>query len=395
MKSILLTTTALVAFAGAAVADGHTGITFSGNTEFGYNDTDSNVLTTDENGVEPGDAGYIETFTDYDDEYGFYWNTDLDVTMTAALDNGLTAETTFELDIVNDVNGGAVNADEWTASLSNDMATLIIGDITFAPENLWVSAGDMESDNFSEADGENAIRADLSVAGFEASMSAVISDATNTDVNTFDEDEQFDQVGVAVAGEFGMFTFAVAYQEEADVTGFGAAAEAANGDFSADEVYGVSAGVSVAGADITVAYASNETLDENSTGIKVAYPFGPVTATAYYVSEDDAADEDNYGLKVAYTAGALAVTADYQDDQTVEKWALEGSYDVGNGLAVYAGVVNENEADEDYYVAATYDLGGGAEFLISYAEDDDHDQEDEVGSPEYQEGTTVEVSFSF
>ena len=392
MKSILLTTTALVAFAGAAVAQ-ETSISFSGNTEFGYNDTDSNVDTGVADDLATPDVD--ESVTDFDNELGFYWNTDLDVTMTAALDNGLTANTSFELDIVNDANGGAVNADEWVASLESATAGLFIGDIAFAPETLWVSAGDMESDNFSEADGENAIRGDVDVAGFQASISAVISDADGNDVNTFEEGEEFDQVGVAVAGEFGMFTFAVAYQEEADAAGFGAAAEAANGDFYADEVYGVSAGVSVAGADITVAYASNETLDENSTGIKVAYPFGPVVATAYYVSEDDAADEDNYGLKAVYTAGGLSVTADYQDDQTAEKWALEGSYDMGNGLAVYAGVLNETEEEEDYYVAATYDLGGGAEFLISYAEDEDGDQEDEVGIPEYQVGTTVEVSFSF
>jgi len=42
MKSILLTSTALVAFAGAAAADGHAtpGIAFTGEATLGYNTTD-------------------------------------------------------------------------------------------------------------------------------------------------------------------------------------------------------------------------------------------------------------------------------------------------------------------------------------------------------------------
>ena len=59
-------------------------------------------------------------------------------------------------------------------------------------------------------------------------------------------------------------------------------------------------------------------------------------------------------------------------------------------------MLNENEGDDnDYYVAASYDLGGGATLLASYGEDDDGDQADEIGGPEYLPGTTVKVTFSF
>lgn len=37
MKNILLTTTALVAFAGAAAADGHTSVSHALSAELGYN----------------------------------------------------------------------------------------------------------------------------------------------------------------------------------------------------------------------------------------------------------------------------------------------------------------------------------------------------------------------
>ncbi len=63
MKRILLTSTALVAFAGAAAAD----VTWSGTAGLGYND-------------------------DIDD--GFYVDGDLDVTMSQELDNGVTVSGT-------------------------------------------------------------------------------------------------------------------------------------------------------------------------------------------------------------------------------------------------------------------------------------------------------------
>ncbi|MEJ8562411.1 porin [Yoonia sp. GPGPB17] len=215
-----------------------------------------------------------------------------------------------------------------------------------------------------------------------------------------------------------MFNFAVAYQEENEFPGYftndddvGPPITGDNGDFTDNEIFGISAGVSVAGADITLAYAQKTGLgaddDESSTGIQVAYPFGGgITGTVYYVSEDDNDnDEDNYGVTVAYApdGGPFAVTLDYDYDQGVNKVALDGSYDVGNGFTVLAGVFDESDntaaADDgtDFYVAGTYDLGGGAELLVSYAEAEVPGtiDDDEVGDPEYQVGTTVEVSFSF
>ncbi len=427
MKSILLTTTAIVAFAGAAAADGHSGISFAGNAELGFNDD--------------SDFG----------EDGFYWDADIDVTMSAALDNGLTATAAFEIDVVDDENSEGLSSDEFVLSLESDTAGLFFGDTAFAAETRWQSAGDMEADGFSEADGENVIRGDVSVGGFDASVSYNVTHALGDaaaddgfvnvplsidDYDTDDDgvvdagsgaaleaaldpfannDEFVDQLSIGVAGDVGMFSMSVAYQEESVSAGIAAAAGGlsaadidaavqggiyapgvANGDFNEDEIWGISGGVNFGGADITVAYASNETADISSTGIQVAYPVGPVTATVYYVSEDSDVDEDNFGATLAYSDGPIAVTLDYDNDQGLEKVNLDGSYDVGNGLTLLAGAQNENEGDDtDYYVAGTFDLGGGAEFLVAYADDEDGDQEDEIGDPEYLPGTTLEISFSF
>jgi hypothetical protein len=263
----------------------------------------------------------------------------------------------------------------------------------------------MEADGFSEADGETVLRGDFEVAMVSASISYAVTDAAGDGANTLYDD--VDQLSIGAAADFGQFTVVVAYQEEsdsfagldttplvADANEYDPAEE--NGDFTTSEIFGLSVGATFAGADITVAYASNETANTNSTGVKVSYPFGDaITATAYYVSEDDGSNDDNYGVNVAYSSGAIAVTVDYQSDQTVDKWGLEGSYDLGNGMTVLAGVLNENEGDEDFYIAGTYDLGGGADLLFSYGLDDDNDQEDEIGANEYQTGATVEVNFTF
>lgn len=388
MKSILLTTTAIVGFAGAAFADGHTGVSFGGDATLGYND---DVV-----------AG----------EDGFYYDLNMNVALSAALDNGVTAAANFNIEIDDESAQGdqltgnndyVLASSSYVLSLTTDTAGLYFGDVAFAAETQWSGAGDMEADAFSEADGEVAIRGDVMLGGVSASVSYAV--ATNTgavlsDLTPATSDDSVDQLSLGASGDLGMFSFAVAYQEEAtydwDTAG-------TNGDFTNNEVFGVSAGTTVGGADVTVAYAqwngvAPSTEELTSLGVQVALPVGPVTATVYYVSEDNEASDadDNYGLTVAYAEGPLAATAKVRNEQGRDEWNVEGSFDAGNGLTVLAGALNENEGDDaDYYVGGTYDLGGGAELLAVYANDEDGDQADEIGSAGYLPGTTVEVSFSF
>ena len=112
---------------------------------------------------------------------------------------------------------------------------------------------------------------------------------------------------------------------------------------------------------------------------------------AYYVAEDGGLDEDNYGINLAYSEGPLAVTFDYVDEQDNEIISLDGSYEITEQLSILAGFSSDDAQDDDeYYLGAEYDLGGGAELIVAFADGDD-----EVGSPEYEDGTTVEVSFDF
>jgi outer membrane protein OmpU len=385
MKSILLTTTAIVAFAGVAAADGHTSLDFSGSATLGHNDDDS---------------GFGED--------GFYWSTNLGVSMSAALDNGVTAGVVFDIEIDDEGDGNDQGTDndfdlmssDLVLSLTTETLGLHFGDTSFAAESQWKSAGDMEADGFSEADGEVALRADMTYGGVSASVSYAV--ANNQGGYVADDGatgEAGDQLSFGASGAVGMVNFAVAYQAEADNTTY----FLNNGDWTNESIMGVSAGTALAGADITVAFAQKTGLaadgDKTSMGVQVAYPFGPVTATVYYVAEDDddvTDAEDNYGLTVAYADGPIAAKFDYDNDQGTDKWNIDGSYDTGLGLTLLAGMQNENEGDDnDYYVGGDYDLGGGANVLVVYANDEDFDQEDEIGAGEYMPGTTVAVSFKF
>ena len=366
MKRILLTSTALVAFAGAAAAEGHTSITNALSAKLGYNSENN-----------PGEAG----------ENGFYWEGNLKTTATATLDNGLTAGAYFEITIDGDDAtssndfGKVLSSSDFVVSLTSETAGLYYGDTGTAANRHWTSAGDMEADGFTSGTDSAVLRGDVMFAGVDASVSYVVDDAADS----------VEQLSVGAKGSFGAFGFSVGYQEESDYVD-------TNGDFNGDEITAVSVSGSFAGADVTVGYADNATDGLTSTGIQVAYPIGPVTATAYYVSEDsDAGDvDDNLGLTLAYASGPVSVTAKVRDEQGRNEYNVEGTYDVGNGLEVLAGVLNENEGDDaDYYVGGRYDLGGGANVLFAYAADEDGDQGDEIGVPELDPGVTVEVSFAF
>jgi hypothetical protein len=371
MKSILLASASVVAFAGAASAE----ITFGGSATVGFNDT-------------------VNAFDDNNE--GFYWDANVAVTMSQALDNGLTASATFDFDVAEDNLGQTLVSGSYLLSLTSDMGGLYFGDTAFAAETYWASAGDMEADGFSEADGEVVLRGEVMMGGVTAGLSYVVADADGEFVND-NTVEYVDQLSVGATGSFGNFNFAIAYQEEAlGASGF-YDAEGANGDFNNDEIFGLSVGSSFAGADVTVAYAQNNTAGIDSLGVKVAYPVGPVTVTAYYVAESaDVGDpDDNYGINVAYASGPISVTADFQDDQGTQKIALDGSYDIGNGVTVLAGFYTaDDRAEDEYYIAASYDIGGGASLLASYAVGETN-PDDEIGAGDYQEGLTLEASFSF
>ncbi|SLN35459.1 porin [Pseudooctadecabacter jejudonensis] len=365
MKRILLSSAAIVAFAGAASAEGHLGVTFSGDATLGYND--------DEIG----------------DNDGFFSDLNVTIGFAAELDNGLTAAAS--IDFIDLADGNNENGTDYELSLSNDMAGLFYGDTNFAAQNVWIAAGPMANDDFSEADGEEALRGEVTFGGIEAQVSYVLANNAGTRVGDV-SDSDLDQLSVGLSGDFGNFNVVLAYQEAAGVPAGAYTDEdlipgvsGDNGDFNEDEVFGISVGTSFGGADVRLAYAESD--GDDSIGVSVSYPFGPVTIDAGYATNSD--QDDDWDLAIAYEDGPIAVTVATDEESD---WSIDGSYDVGSGLVVYAGLSDDGD---DYYVGGEYDLGSGAMLLVSFAEDDDDSEEDEIGAQDYQRGTTVELSFEF
>ena len=413
MKSILLTSTALVAFAGAAAAE----VTWSADAEFGYNE---------------------------EVEGGFYFDGGLAVATTAGMMMGLEAGIALDVDLGFADNtdddgdfGGtfsdiSVNASDFVVFVKNDVSGLYIGDTNTATQQHWSGVTNMEQDGFLEVgdvdDGaddndfvDGVLRADLTFGSVSTSVSYFLADNDfgSDDLEGTDEDlNGLTGLQLGISADLGQFSVGLAYQDEVDgdlvngtdasdgedgLTGTDDDIEESPG--SVDQLFGIYGSTTFAGASVKLAYAQNGNTDASSTGIEVGYTFGPATATVFYSLEDDGSDdnqaEDNYGIGIAYDGGPLQVSAYYHDggDQEI---GLEGNYDLGNGLVIYAGYVDSADDDqenrEELYVAGEYDLGGGASLIAAYGEvGDEYDGDlDAVGNAyEVNEGATIAISFSF
>lgn len=334
MKRILLTSTALVMTAGIAAAE----VTFGGDAEVGYND---------------------------DIDGGVFHSFGLSVAGSMELDNGLKAGMSGDivLDSADTFSGGAVTVDDLTLSLTSDTAGLYYGDTAVAADNTWSGVTNMENDGFAENgdNGEDAVlRGEMTLGSVAAQLSYNV---TPTD------DLSAMQLGLStdVAG----WTVGLAYQDA---------------DNAGGEIMGLSAAGTVGGASVTVAYADADAGD-TSTGVEVSYPMGDITLGAFYVMEGAAAQDDNYGVSVDYASGPLAVGVFFHDGND-EDQGITVSYDMGNGMNLYAGTSD----DDGSYAAMEMDLGGGAALTVAYGDDAGND---EIGPQEYKDGTTVAVSFSF
>jgi hypothetical protein len=363
MKRILLTSTALVAFAGAAAAD----ISFSGSAEFSYS----------------SNAG---AFTD-------------EIILTAsgsqALDNGYTASTSIEFDAstgVGTVTGGNV-------ALSSDMASItyhIAGDGVVA-DNLGDHLAQQSAlgSVFEEADvagvteeakitasaemGGVTVRASLEDASGDYAL-GVATDLSGASVN-FGYDGGTQDFGLVVTGAGGDVDFTAAFGS------------------GANDSYGIAASTTVGGADVS--------LDFGDAGWEVgaSMPMGGATVGFTYDDADlltvtastslDAVDlglevtsNNTWELTAGVSQGALGANLMVNDANDVE---LTGSYDIGGGLMAYVGYAEG--ASNVTYVGAEYDLGNGASLVVSNADTNDA-AANEFGQ-EYGIGTTVTVGFSF
>lgn len=311
MKSVLLTTTALVAFAGAAAADAHLGVSFGGSAEIKYNDITE-----------------------------FSYSADLDITGTAELNNGITATLTYGIALD---DHGSIYGDHFPV-------------ITLESAYGKLSAGDADaigpaSDHFAETDGVSgfsdglyeddnfAVRLDMMLGNFDTSISD--SDFGHDNIN---------DLRVGASGSFGNFTFGLGYANELEEVG--ANVGTTFGAFTVD------------------ASVFNSTAGGTDFGIQVGYAISSsITVGAYFASVADGSAQ-NFGVSLDYVSGPLTVGLGYDDEAGVGnafidvEYALSGS---SAGLTAFAGYDQAGGA----YVGVEYDLGSGATAWVSYSEFDE------------------------
>jgi outer membrane protein OmpU len=399
MKRILLTTTALTMTAGIAAAE----VSITGDFRLGFNDLVSDGTAQVGTpglpaGVNPPTAATAASW-DYaaavvhDKKAGIYNDAGITIAMSSALDNGMAAGITVDLD-GNDF--GAQAQDKYTFSLSNDSTNVSFGSTEYSAITNWTSAGDMATDTWANqnADDKNVLRAETTVGGLKVSVSQNIA-ANNVSATS-------DPVSLTVGGSLGGATYVLANEGSK----MGIAVSNALGGATITTAYSTAtvrtkaiAATAVAFPGVAEADDTAGTLD-TSTGVKIAYPMGAIVATASYVMESNGvctagtnlcvAAGDAWNVAAVWTSGDTSVT--FKTDEASAN-SVEGSTKLG-AASLAAGLT---DSLEDMYISVTNPLGGGASIMASYAIDGDGsaDAKDEIGGPDLQEGLTVELKFAF
>lgn len=277
MKKILLATTALVGFAGAAAAE----VALTGYAEIGI----------------AGGNGDVETQ---------FWN-DIDVTfkLSGETDGGLTFGATIDID---ELRGNSIPATTVATNKSSVFVSGAFGKITMG-----------------DTDGA------LDWALTEIYRGTALADDHSSHAGAYWNsglDGIYD--GQVARYEYSFGDFAAAVSAEMDDTGVGDAALGLGVKWSGD------LGGTAVGAGL--AYQSNGDIDIIGVSADATLANG-ILLNAGYVDLDNGADWT--GVAVGYQTGALLVQANYGVYSLVggdvDGWGLVANYDLGGGAVVMAG----------------------------------------------------------
>ncbi|MEM8787012.1 MAG: porin [Pseudomonadota bacterium] len=260
MKNVLLTTSALVCFAGFAYAE----VSLSGSAEMG--------ITFDES--DPDDVEF---------------NNDIDVefTLTGATDNGIAFGANIDLD---QADGGATIEESNDVFISGTFGTLTLGDTDGAYDRALsniagagledeADLGDGTSGLDGAADGE-VLRYDYSFADFTFSASLELEEGLTEEVYAF---------GLAYSGELAGFEIAAGAGFQMTQTDGGILGD---GDHTA---IGGSVVVGFAGFDLTVVYQNIDRPDDIAVAVT-----------------EDLVSDNNVGVSLEYSIGALGAGVGYE-----------------------------------------------------------------------------------
>ncbi len=323
MKKILLATTALVGFAGAAAAE----VALSGYAEIGV---------VGGNAVDAANGGGTQ-----------FWN-DLNVTitMTGETDSGLTFGTALNLeDLAGDLANAPNTGDGINPSVDNDT-------------NVWVS-GSFGKVTLGDTDGA------LDWAASEIYMGTSLADDHSTHAGAYwntGMDGTYDNQVMRYEYSFG--DFAAAFSAELDDTGTGDVVLGLGVKWSGDmggTAVSAGLGYQTANSADVVALSLGATMT-NGFSANLGFATGNIFGSA--------TDMDWMGLGLGYTTGALTVQANYGafDSGVVgasdpSGWGLVANYDLGGGaVAMFGYGDSSNGTSSNGHGDQTWSAGLGLSF---------------------------------
>lgn len=337
MKKLLLASTALVGFAGAAAAE----ITIEGYAEMGVAG----------GGGEYFDA--IDGVTVDGPETQFHNSTKLNFKMTGETDSGLSFGATYRFDMDNgSSNNQDPDGDNETVWIEGAFGKITLGDTDGALD--W---------SMTETDFGTTLTDDHTTH---------IGWYSNNGLDSFYDDQ-------VMRYEYSMGDFAAAFSLELP-----------DGADGADPVIGIGGkySTSMGGVDLGFGLGyqtvSGSIIDAEAYGLSVSAAFaggfevvGNYMKLSYEAGGSDF-DAEHYGIGVAYTMDALLLTANYgkwEYDAGLEGegWAIAANYDLGGGAVLMAGYGNSDgqyvrirnggvDRLEDYDNFNTFSIGLGLSF---------------------------------
>ncbi len=322
MKNILLASTALVAFAGAAAADGHTSITFSGAASAEYN--------SEVNG-------------------GFNTDADLDATMSADLDNGVSVSVTIAID-TNQANAGEATTGG-NLTISGASGSLIFG--TDVSSATFSAVGD----TIAFGGGEDSIEGFIGSYTFGTTTLFISAPMVSTQVGLPSNTIEF-----GVTADVGGMTVGLGVDDGDYVGKVSGAVSGVSYTIAAGEVAGVDrwdVALSYPVGSLTIGYTVDSTAN-NPWEASAAYAEGALSGKVTYASASETFKvEGSYDLGngVVVNAGYLGATSESY---------VGGTYDLGGGASAYASFVNSDTALFDSEIGAQ-DYHGGTTIGVKFA----------------------------
>ena len=315
MKNMLLTTTALVAFAGAAAADGHTSVSFSGAASAEYNS-----------------------------ETGFANDADVKATMSADLDNGLTVSTSI-----------SIATDEYAETATT------AGNITISTDTASLTFG-----NELDAAAYSAVSDTIAIGTKDESVNGIAATYTMGDATLF--------VSVPLSGTNDVDTADMEFGVTAAVGGMTVGLAMADSDF-VGKVSGTAAGLSytvAAGSvadenrwDVAVSYPAGPvtvgyTVDDSEAWeVSAAYAAGAVAAELTYNSDEV------YDIEASYDAGN-GLVAYVGMLNSGDGTSLGAAYSLGGGASAYASYVKDTGEQTDPNEIGANDYARGTTVGVSF-----------------------------